>query len=400
MTTRSPSIDIREVSHNEFATTGRAVADYAFGKSPQERNVEEFQNNAKYYAEARSLVAFVDGVPQATISNHAMTQNVRGKIVPMGGVAAVASMPAARRRGIVRQTFEETFRMQRDMQMPVSALYPFRDSFYERMGYAGFPKPRYLTIKPETLAPLVRLGKPGTCEQMEMKDGFDEWRAFLEQFQETTHGFALKHLSNAMRWKDTNEWWVAFARHEGEIVGAMTFQITGYTEKLIAGTFYTTNSIGRYQLLDWIGRHTDQVREAIIELRPDDYPEIWYRDLEASVTCGIEHSWPAPMARVVEASLLDGIGAGEGEISLEITDEQCPWNNGTFTFTGANGTLTVTPGDAPAATITIQGLSALVFSGHDPADFPFRGWGQPDFAAQETLRALFPPVYPDMHETF
>lgn len=400
MTTGSSAIEIREVEYHEFATTGRAVADYAFGKSPVERNVEELLQNERYYTHARALVAFADGEPQATTANHDMTQNIRGKVVRMGGVAGVASMPASRRRGIVRQIFEQTFRMQREMAMPVSALYPFRDSFYERMGYASIPQPRYLTVKPETLAPLVGLDKPGSCEQVAMKDGFEEWRAFLERIQQTTHGFSLKHVSNAVHWKDKNDWWLAFARDDGELVGAMTFQITGHTEKMIVGTFYTTSSIGRYQLLDWIGRHTDQVAEAQIELRPDDYPELWFRDLNAVISNHTTEAWPAPMGRVVDVSLLDGIGAGDGAIALEISDALCPWNNGAFTFSGSNGTLTVTPGGRPAATITIQGLSALVFRGHDPADFTFRGWGEPDEPAQEALRTLFPPIVPDMHETF
>jgi len=400
MTSSSSMIEIREVPYDEFTTTGRAVADYAFGKSPREPNIDELQQREKYYTDARALVAFVDGEPQATSTSHDMTQNVRGKVVRMGGVAAVASMPAGRRRGIVRRIFEETFRMQHEMQMPVSALYPFRDSFYERMGYASFPKPRFLTIKPETLAPLVRLDKPGCCEQVSMRDGFDEWRAFLESYQQATHGFSLKHTSNAVGWKDRNDWWLSFARHEGEIVGAMTFRITGYTEKLEVGSFYTTSSIGRYQLLDLIARHTDQVSEVQIELGPEAYPELWFRDLNATVSTATTDSWPAPMGRVVDVALLGGIGAGDGEIALEITDDLCPWNNGMFTLTGSNGSLSVGSGGETAATITIQGLSALVFTGHDPADFRFRGWGDPDANTQRVLRSLFPPVVPDMHEHF
>jgi hypothetical protein len=30
----------------------------------------------------------------------------------------------------------------------------------------------------------------------------------------------------------------------------------------------------------------------------------------------------------------------------------------------------------------------------------FRGWGEPDARAQETLRSIFPPIVPDLHETF
>src|SRR5690606_36504280 len=157
------------------------------------------------------------------------------------------------------------------------------------LGYAAMPSARFLTVNPEALSSLARLDLPGTCEQVTMRDGFDAWRAFLERYQARTHGLALKHITNARRWQAANAWWVAFARaDDGEIAGAMTYKITGYSGKLIAGTFYTTSALGRYRLLDWVGRHADQVSEAVIEVRPDDVPETWYRDLRATVRTDVE----------------------------------------------------------------------------------------------------------------
>jgi predicted acetyltransferase len=400
MSTQSGTVEIREVDAEEFIETGRSVSHYAFNASPQEPDLEEQRRSIPYQANSRFLVAFADGQAQATLTSHEMTQNLRGAVLPMGGVAGVASMPSARRRGMVRQMFERVFELHREMAMPISTLYPFRDSFYERMGYAGFPKPRYVTLKPGALAPLVRLEKPGTCEQVSMKDGYEEWRAFLERHQRRTHGFALRHRSYTRRLQDRNKLWVAFARHEGEIVGAMTFRITGYTEKMLVDTFYTTSSVGRYQLLDWIGRHTDQVQDVVIELRPDETPETWFHDLEATISTAFEHAWPAPMGRVVDVARLGGIGCGEGEVTLDVSDPLCAWNTGRFTFRGEGGRLAVEPGGNHAIPITIHGLSALVFTGHDPADFRFRGWGDPDAATQADLCGLFPAAVPDIHEMF
>lgn len=400
MSTQTGTVDIREVGGEEFIETGRAVAEYAFGKSPVEPDLEAARKSRPYHAHSRNLVAFVDDAVQASLTSHEMSQNVRGTIVPMGGIGAVASMPSGRRRGIVRQMFERVLAVHREMDMPVSTLYPFRDSFYERMGYVSLPSTRFLTVKPEALAPLVRHEKPGSCEQVTISDGFDEWRSFLERYQAEHHGFALRHITGARRLKDDNKWWVALARHEGEVVGAMTFQITGYGEKLVASTFYAANSIGRYQLLDWVGRHTDQVKEAVIELEPDAYPELWFRDLGATVRTDNELAWPGPMARVVDVEKLTGIGAGEGSVTLDIQDALCPWNNGRFTFRAESEKLIVEPGGEDATNITIQGLSALVFMGSDPAEFPFRGWGEPSEAAQVALRRLFSPVIPHLHEKF
>jgi len=401
MTSETGTIEIREVRGEERITTAFAIGGYAFGASPATPNLDEARRDEPYREKMRTLVAIEDGTPLAALSSHEMTQNVRGAILPMGGVAGVASMPAGRRRGLVRQLFERLFGEYHEAGCPVSALYPFRDSFYERLGYASLPSARFLTINPEALTPLVRLDKPGTCAQVEMKDGFDAWHAFLERHQHQTHGFALKHLTNARRWRDANEWWVAFARDDaGEVAGAMTYKITGYGGKLIAGTFYAPSALGRYQLLDWVGRHADQVKEAVIEVRPDDYPEMWFRDLQATVRTDVEHAWPGPMARVVDVAGLAGIGAGEGEVAVEIHDALCPWNDGVFTLRGEGGVLAVTPGGDATSRITIQGLSALIYTGADPASFPFRGWGHPDSATASALRSLFPPIVPDIHEEF
>ncbi len=401
MTSETGSVEIREVAGEDRMSTGGPIAGYAFGASPSTPDLDQIRRGEPYREKMRTLVAFVDDQPLAALASHEMTQNVRGAVLPMGGVAGVASMPSGRRRGLVRHLFERLFELHRETALPISSLYPFRDSFYERLGYASLPSARFLTVNPEALAPLVRLDTPGSCEQVQMQDAFDEWHAFLERYQRQTHGFALKHVSNARHWRDDNAWWVAFARDDdGEIAGAMTYKITGYGGKMIASTFYTTSALGRYQLLDWVGRHADQVKEAVIEVAPDDLPETWFRDLNATVRADAEDSWVGPMARVVDVAGLTGIGAGDGEVTLKVQDHFCPWNDGAFTFRGQGGCLTVSPGGTATSGISIQGLSALVFLGADPATFPFRGWGDPDAATADALRGLFPPVVPDIHETF
>ncbi|HEU0164912.1 MAG TPA: sterol carrier protein domain-containing protein [Thermomicrobiales bacterium] len=84
----------------------------------------------------------------------------------------------------------------------------------------------------------------------------------------------------------------------------------------------------------------------------------------------------------------------------QLIDDYADWNNGVFTLSGQDGVLAVTPGGEPVATVTIQGLAALIWAGQDPADFIYRGWGDVDDTAAATLRALFPVAYPVLHEEF
>ncbi len=398
MPEQSP-VEIRIVAPEEFVTLG--VSSYAFGKSPSKPDLEKARERLKYMGSTIGLAVFDSGTAQASCAVHAMTEQVRGKVLPMGGIGGVGSMPAGRRQGHVRNMIVRSFELMHDKNEPVATLYPFRDSFYERLGYAEMAKNRFVTLKPEHLAPLLRMSMPGTVTQQGIEDCFDEWWAFQERLQHETHGFALFERVKAEEWRDRNDSWVAMVREDGEVTGAMTFEITGYTETLKADTFYATTAAARYQLLAWIGRHVDQVSEAVIELGPEEYPELWYRDLAAQSSTVHKHAWPAPMGRVISVAGLAGIAAGaDGEIALTLVDDHCPWNNGVWTLSGEGGSLQVREGGDPACHLTIQGLSALVWSGIDPATFLFRGWGDPDAAAQRTLQGLFPKVFPVLDAKF
>ncbi|MGI8486326.1 MAG: GNAT family N-acetyltransferase [Thermomicrobiales bacterium] len=397
---------IREVFGDDIYTLSRAIADYAFGATPEKQDPEKDAKRTaeliKYGAASRFFVAFSGDQPQATTAIHKMTGNVRGKVLPMGGIGAVASMPAGRRQGHVRQLFIRAFEEMRNDGYIASTLYPFRESFYERLGYATFPAPRYVTLNPAHLASIVRTPKAGSVEQVPMSSGWETWREFIEGYQRTTHGFALRDASSDIQNRDDNTWWVAFARDErGEIIGTMQFRITGY-EKRIETIPYFTSALGKYLLLDWIGRHVDQVKEASIRVSPTEYADLWSHDLKATTSTADDTAWSSPQARIISIEGLTGIGAGDGEISVQIIDDYAHWNAGIYTFTGRNGALTVTPdGDAAAAaTLTIQGLASLIYSGQDPADFIYRGWGDVDEAARQTLRSLFPVATPILHEEF
>ncbi|MDQ3657665.1 MAG: GNAT family N-acetyltransferase, partial [Chloroflexota bacterium] len=221
------NIEIRIVEPEEFITLG--VGHYAFGKSPSKPDLEKARERLKYFASSTGLAVFDHGEPQASCAVHAMTENVRGKVFPMGGIGGVGSMPAGRRQGHVRNMMVRGFELMRDKGEPIATLYPFRDSFYERLGYAEFAKNRFVTLKPEHLAPLMRMSLPGTVEQLGIEECFDEWWAFLEQLQTGVHGFALFERARAIEWRDKNDSWVAMVREDGEVTGAMTFVITGYT---------------------------------------------------------------------------------------------------------------------------------------------------------------------------
>jgi predicted acetyltransferase len=394
-------IEIRRVTGMEYYTQARKVAGYAFRASPAAVDTSNREEELPFLEKARAYVVFDGGEPLATATLFPYVQNVRGKLLSMSGVGGVATMPAARRKGHIRRIFAELFESMRDNDEVVSVLYPFRESFYEKLGYAAMTQAKFIRFAPSALASLSRIEKQGNVEQVMIADGFDDWRAYLQRYQSHVHGFALAERSVALGERHRNRDWLALARDpEGVVIGGMTFRITGYGEQLEAGDFYYDSPEARLLLLDWFARHVDQVSEIKVRVAVTEMPELWVPDLYAKVR-NHDVFFTAPMGRVMDMTALSGISAGPGEIAIEVLDAQCPWNAGVYALASdASGVLTVERGGNPAASITIQGLSALVFAGHDPAAFRLRGWGDPDAASQATLRSLFPAIAAYVHEDF
>ena len=113
------------------------VQAYGFQPSPAPAGtLDRLKDNQRYYEEHLTLVAEVAGVDVADASAVPMQQNVRGGVYRMAGVAGVATLPQARRRGYASALVTEILGLMRDQGHVVSALYPFRPSFYERFGFA------------------------------------------------------------------------------------------------------------------------------------------------------------------------------------------------------------------------------------------------------------------------
>ncbi len=163
--------------------------------------------------------------------------------------------------------------------------------------------------------------------------------------------------------------------------------------------FYYETSQARYLLLQWIARHVDQADHVELWLAPTEQPETWLADLGVKVETDIR----VPMGRVLNVANIGGMRVGPGGFTACISDPLCPWNEGGWRFEAANGALRVERMDAgarPDCDLTIQGVTALVYGAHDPDDLAIRGWGDPSLETQATMRAMFPPRTPHLHERF
>lgn len=390
---------IRRMPRDEMLAAMYPLTSYAFQSSPPFPDQAEWQETVRQREGIVYFALFEDDVPVATVAGSPMTQQVRGALYGMGGIWGVATHPAARRQGYSKRALTHLLAALREDGRPLSCLYPFRESFYERLGYVTFPQARTAKLAPSALSPLLEKDLDGQVELVLIGDGYDTYRDYVRQLQQRIHGMAMfVHGQKALAQQQNNAW-LALARVNGELVGLMLYDLKGekVTEfNLRAFRFYYETSQGKYLLLQWLARHVDQASQVEIRLPPFELPETWLADIQVAT----ESVARAPMGRVLEVASVGGMRTGPGRFSARITDSICPWNEGVWQFETVGGLLQVHTAGEAGCDLSIQALAALIYGTHDPGDFSIRGWGNPSPEMQTVMRTMFPPMLPYLHEHF
>lgn len=189
--------------------------------APARKQLDSFQQYLKSDPRTRPgdcLLAERDGRPVGTATSLSLRMWVRGGVLPCQGVAAVGTVPTHRRTGsaggepgVATQIMREVLNQARERGEVVSALMPFRGSFYEHFGYgimerrADWTVP--LSILPHGSSEGVRYYEPGDlgslieCRQRMAERGQCDiertegtWRRRIEQADD---GFFLVDRPNA-----------------------------------------------------------------------------------------------------------------------------------------------------------------------------------------------------------
>jgi len=393
-----PQITIRPVEGQEMLDLLFRLDNYAFRPTPPFPNREEWEERIKSRRGPRYYGVFEGEEGVAIAACPTLTQNVRGKIFKMGGFADVSTHPKARRKGYIRRLMRFAYEQLKNDARVFSGLYPFRESFYERLGYVTFPQSRKAIFNAVDLRPLFKNNLGGEIELSLIGDAYDAYYDYIQNMQSHIHGMGIFEDPQKESAQE-NRSWLLQAKVGGAVIGLMNYTIKGdemmnYT--LEASRFYYSNSQAKYLLLEWIARHVDQAGNARIWLPAYEQPNTWLADIRPK----LEPVFVAAMGRVLDLPAMGGMKVGPGSFTAEISDPDCPWNNGVWKFEAASGKLEVTPALTGDCHLTIQGLSALAYGVNNPDDFKFRGWGNPSQELVATMREMFPPMLPYLHEYY
>jgi predicted acetyltransferase len=391
-------INVRQLIGEEMLNTLYDLNSYSLHPSPPLQNKGEWMAVVKERQGKNCFAVCEDDLPVSVVVSGPMTQNIRGRLFPASGVWGVSTFPSARRKGYCRQAMKSLLEADRESGKVFTNLYPFRESFYERLGYVAYPLMKIAKFETESLSPLLKMELEGEIRLQYVNDAYDAYREYLAEMRVNRHGMAIFDHGDPGRVKQ-NLFWVATAEFDNRIEGLMMYRIFGeeVTKYIfMAARFYYRTSRARYLLLDWIARHIDQADRAELWLSQDEYPDTWLADMEVKIESSIR---PA-MSRVLDVEKISGMNVGEGSFSARIIDPLCPWNEGEWSFESRGGKLFISKASSSDCDLTIQGLTALINGVHEPQDIPLRGWGNPNENVQACLKEMFSGMNPYMHEMF
>ncbi|MDM4722015.1 GNAT family N-acetyltransferase [Micromonospora sp. WMMA1363] len=394
---------VRRVGSEERLTTSFPLQAYAFEGSPRSvERAKEFREYLPYNEGNRTLVVEEAGETRAAVSAIPMRENLRGRVLPMAGVAGVVTHPLARWQGHVRTLLHQLLDEMRDEGHQLTALWPFRPSFYGRFGYVGLPLRRTVSLPVADLAPLLRADLPGEVGWERIGAGYPAWHEFTERCLRERHGFALFPDYRAVALRDRNERWLVTARVGGTVTGAATYRIDEHGGTLAADDLLATDPYARSLLLQFFARHIDQVATVRFDVPADEVPELWLTDLEVHVQARVARPGSsAPMARLLAVDALTGLPVGPARVRVELTGDR--WLAGVYLLDGTTGALELAragAGGAPSATLTAAGLSGLAYGVLDPVEVHLRGLGDVPADAGAELRRLFPRRLPYLFADF
>lgn len=329
-------------------------------------------------------------------------QSVRGVLKGMGGIAGVASYPESRRQGHIRELFKAAFSEMRQQNLPVSMLSAFKRSFYAQFGYVTADCSPLAKTSTRNLTSALKV-RPGIDWEFERVRAVDAKEIFLAFTQEIApsryHGFVLKpDISDQVwKWRNANAL-VVLVKAEGVLQALARYRIklTPADEEpmqsIVVREMYWRTLDARDALFSYFARHADQMTTITFYVPSAERFEQWFPDAWWEMQL-----WESWMVRVVdvERTLQDLPGQPSGSLVVQVTDDSCDWNTGTYRLKAEGGRLQVKRGGTnPRTRLSIQGLSALVYGTLALEEVEHKGWATVEVPEDRQLLQQWLPTRP------
>jgi len=319
------------------------------------------------------------------------SQNIRGVFKPSAGIGMVATYPDVRRKGFTRNLMKYAFEKAKEAGILTTSLTPFKDSFYSQFGYVNAKPAKFIELNPSWFRRWKTLPKGYTFKRMKIFEGVKELRECQEHVVSQFNG-GVKRFD--ARWeemtKDWPHWLILVYNSKKELEGAMTYGIKGYGNMLFGednvGTmgrirFYPKTIAAKHALFHFVYLHSEQLVKANFPVLPhEDNFESWIVD--HAKTEIKQHIISMVRINIVE-TVFDDISVPDvdyevynEEISFEVQDPMCEWNNGILKLSEKDGKIQSKfyPNESVDTKIMIDGLSALLYGTMSVEEIEYFKW--------------------------
>ena len=307
-------------------------------------------------------VGELDGQIVSSLVLYPFTAFIRGQRVPVTGIGSVAVSPEQRRRGVGEALLKSMFREMRQTGRALSVLYPFRGSYYRKLGYGTIELAHALAFAPANL-PASEEARRARRLMLPDRAAVQELYARVAQ----QGHFALERKpewwSNRL-WDYPGDWIVYEGRRRGQIEGYLYYEVDTsngpFKLALTLSEFVASTPEAHRGLVGHLASLADQVAEVHFAAPADAAWPLLFRTPsnlrpgpEIGLLADTGNLGAGLMLRVVDVKpaleLFPVAPGARGEIVLEVEDDAIPQNSRGYLVSARDGRMTVRPEAARAA---------------------------------------------------
>jgi predicted acetyltransferase len=299
---------------------------------------------------------------------HPLRQWVAGERIPMAGVGTVAISPTHRKRRLGAELVTAALREARQRGDLASALYPFRVSFYQKLGYGNAGEALQHLVPPETLPDSPERVRveilSGDAERAEALQLYSRWapseNGQLDRIERVWEGLCTE-ADRALS---------GYRGASGELEG---YALVKYRTDLPAEARYLeveeliwTSPAARRGLYGWLSSLGDQWQRILMRSLPAHRVGDWLR--EPRLPRGAAPAWGlwagaatlmmGPMFRLLHVEKAWARRrirqANSLSVALEVRDAQIADNDGAWLLQMEDGSVRVERGTGGAADIALK----------------------------------------------
>ena len=344
-----------------------AIGQY-FGMEPTEERIERFSKNLPI---ERMHAAREDGVTIGGAGAFPFEMTVPGGTVATAGVTVVGTFPTHRRRGVLRAMMRAQLDDVHARGEPVALLWASEDTIYGRFGYGMASTTGSVTIPREANAFTHPFEQQGTLRIVDRDEALQLLPRVWNAVRRSTPGM----LARSRNWWEYRILFEAPGAEGGPkrfVVSERdgkpeAYAIYRHKPKFDEGDFSSELQVVEAVALD--GRPTAEIWRYLLDidwstkisadLLPADHPLWWLlaapRKMKLRIGDGL---W----VRLVDvgAALSARSYATDGSLVVDVADQFCPWNAGTWRIANGKAKRTTT---SPQLRCDVTSLGSVYLGG-------------------------------------